>query len=341
MKAHRTILFASLAALSAFAVSAQAAITVDRATIKQGVITLQGTAEPGVVITLDGGVAKVTADKTGKFDFGELNYVPGSCIIKLTSPGQTSVLASVRHCDPITLKSKGEWKPATSYITDELVFYSGSTWRAKGKVPAQIHPSEMNGKYWELFAEGGAEGPRGATGAQGPAGPAGPQGVVGPPGPQGVAGTTGQQGIQGTQGVAGATGAPGAPGFFAGQVDMLDVIAIGTTVYTGNGVALTSSPLPVGIPSPVATTITGIRCYGSGIRNSNAASILISLFRNGQIVTHNGVPVGCGSAGTSVPSGYSTGPFSRPVAVGDLISVEIVNLDNATSGYFSWSLITQ
>lgn len=320
-----SLLVASVAAMSAISMPAEAAITVDKASIKQGVITLQGTADAGAVIKLDGGVAKATADSNGKFDFGKLDYVPTSCVVKLTSPGQTTVLASVKNCDPIALKSKGNWSPTESYITDELVFHDGSTWRAKTKVPAQIAPSEMSGKYWQLFAQAGAEGPRGSTGPQGPAGPQGFRGPAGPAGAQGPAGATGATGATGPVGSSGSTAA-----LFAGQINLTSA-PDNSYIFTGNGAA--SSVSGSGLTSEnygivVANTFSfsGVVCRHSGTR-------LVSL----TIYKDTSPIVTCTSSGGVVNFGSGAGQ----IGVGQVFTVSISTGSGVnTLGYLSWNLIS-
>ena len=185
--------------------AASAAITVTQASVGAGKLKLRGKANPGSILTLDGGVATVRTRSSGAFDFGNLSYVPGRCVVKLTSPGQPAVVVSIANCAPISLTSRGEWSAATAYVTDELVFYDGSTWRARQPVPSQIAPGPAGEAYWELFAT--ASGSPGDTGA----GP-GDGGAPGATGPQGETGATGPTGEAGPQGPAGATGASGPAG---------------------------------------------------------------------------------------------------------------------------------
>ncbi|WP_374331879.1 hypothetical protein, partial [Aestuariivirga sp.] len=112
--------------------SAYAAITVTKAvTTGSGKLSLKGTATPRSVIVLDGGIATAKTNAYGAFDFGSLGYIPERCVVRLESAGQATVLVNIASCAPISLRSRGDWDSSLSYITDELVFYSGSTWRAK------------------------------------------------------------------------------------------------------------------------------------------------------------------------------------------------------------------
>src|SRR6478736_1071726 len=106
--------------------SSVAAITVTQSTAGTGKLTLRGRADPGSTISLDGGVASVKARSSGTFDFGLLHYIPGRCVVRLTSPTQPSIVVNVANCAPIALKSRGEWSDVASYVTDELVFHDGS-----------------------------------------------------------------------------------------------------------------------------------------------------------------------------------------------------------------------
>ena len=190
----RTVLLATSVIAIADHSAAMAAITVSAASINNGLLTLSGKANSNSVITLDGGVAHTKATASGTFTFSPLNYVPNRCVVVLTSPGQATVLASVANCGPISLKSRGAWSSVQTYLTDELVFQDGSTWRAKVPVPMQVKPGLDTSSYWELFVTA-----QGGTGA-------GPTGAVGP---TGAAGATGAKGATGAAGATGATGASG------------------------------------------------------------------------------------------------------------------------------------
>jgi Collagen triple helix repeat (20 copies) len=95
----------------------------------------------------------------------------------------------------IGLHWMGPWNATTTYQTSDVVFYGGSSWRAKHN-NAGVTP-DLNDS-WELVASKGAAGPTGPagqTGAAGPMGPQGPAGPVGPAGPQGVPGPQGPPGV--------------------------------------------------------------------------------------------------------------------------------------------------
>ena len=262
--AIRSVL-AATTALSAEVILVEAAsadIFVTQASVGAGKLKLRGKANPGSLLTLDGGVAMVRTRSSGAFDFGYLSYVPGRCVVKLTSPGQPAVVVSIASCAPISLISRGEWSAATAYVTDELVFYDGSTWRARQPVPSQIAPGLAGEAYWELFATAsrspgdtgagpgdggapGATGPQGDTGATGPTGETGPQGPagatgasgltgeIGPIGPQGLQGEVGPQGPQGLTGATGDIG-PGGPQGLKGDTGDNGMAAM-AAAFSNNG----------------------------------------------------------------------------------------------------------
>ena len=262
--AIRSVL-AATTALSAEVILVEAAsadIFVTQASVGAGKLKLRGKANPGSLLTLDGGVATVRTRSSGAFDFGYLSYVPGRCVVKLTSPGQPAVVVSIASCAPISLISRGEWSAATAYVTDELVFYDGSTWRARQPVPSQIAPGLAGEAYWELFATAsrspgdtgagpgdggapGATGPQGDTGATGPTGETGPQGPagatgasgltgeIGPIGPQGLQGEVGPQGPQGLTGATGDIG-PGGPQGLKGDTGDNGMAAM-AAAFSNNG----------------------------------------------------------------------------------------------------------
>jgi collagen type I alpha len=140
----------------------------------------------------------------------------------------------------------GAWSPSTSYVVNNAVSASGSSFVCIAPVTGGPGPAS-DPTHWAVMTVGGIgptgpagpqgpqgppgadssvpgpQGPTGATGAQGPVGPAstvpgptgpqGPQGATGPQGPTGAASTVpGPQGPQGTTGATGAQGPQGNPG---------------------------------------------------------------------------------------------------------------------------------
>lgn len=122
---------------------------------------------------------------------------------------------------------KGTWSSATTYVSQDAVYYSGESFVAKLDVPTGT--ATTNTTYWQQIAQKGADGSDGTngsdgsignTGAVGATGPQGTTGSVGPQGDAGATGATGPQGTtgtQGTQGTAGSTGSAGAAGATGAQ----------------------------------------------------------------------------------------------------------------------------
>lgn len=321
--------FAFTTALSACLLigdAALAAIKVNKAKINEGKIVLQGVTEPNAVVTLDGGVAKATADSTGLFNFGSLFYVPASCMVQLTSPGQTTVYTKVGSCQTVSLEAVGAWKNAESYAPNDLVTYEGSTYRARIAVPSNVVPGADTSKYWEVFSARGAQGAQGPQGLRGPRGIAGVDGVAGATGPTGAIGSTGPTGPTGANG---STGPTGAAGLFAGQIDL--TAATAGYYYTGNGAAVSqqqNNPIiqtgsAYGIPAPAATSISQIRCRSSGLQDVFVA-IYVNSFSVGTC------PVASGSA---IVGSYN-------LSAGDVITAEVY-APTQNPGIISWSIGTQ
>jgi hypothetical protein len=181
--------------------SAEAAqLTVTDAKVEAGQLIVTGkTPQASQQIGLDG-LFTVTSDSSRVFSFQISTYVPSDCVVTLTAGASTNT-AVVAACGR-GVSPRGAWVSGSPYLTDDLVTFQGSTWRAMsdntGKRP-DTHPT-----IWEQFAARGAKGATGATG------PAGPQGATGPQGPQGETGLTGPQGPIGPQGPQGAPGVSGA-----------------------------------------------------------------------------------------------------------------------------------
>jgi hypothetical protein len=80
---------------------------------------------------------------------------------------------------------RGEWSALTSYSTDDVVEYGGSSYVAISS-SLNVPPTSGLGTDWELMAQAGADGADGAEGPQGDPGPEGPEGPEGPQGPAGA-----------------------------------------------------------------------------------------------------------------------------------------------------------
>ena len=184
--------------------SAAAQITsLTKVTIEGGNLVIEGkTRRAGQTVKLDNGVATTISDASRNFSF-ELVYLPTGCVVEL-KVGAVIKTAVVASCGPKGVNPQGAWSNQTNYLTDDLVTFRGSSWRAEsdnsGKKP------NANSAFWEQFA---ARGEKGAAGLQGTAGATGPQGPQGTTGSQGPKGNTGQQGPAGPNSVAdGSVGAP-------------------------------------------------------------------------------------------------------------------------------------
>ena len=184
-----------------------AGITVTKSEILNGRLYVSGTTlAAGQQVKLDNRFA-ATSNASKVFTFYIANYLPSDCIVDLVSGNATGV-AVVAYCGARGLSPRGAWVSNVSYLTDDIVTFQGSSWRAKrnnlNKSPA-TNPTD-----WERFVakgdpgQAGPAGPAGAAGAAGSAGatgPAGATGAAGPAGPQGPVGPTGPQGPQGPSGI--------------------------------------------------------------------------------------------------------------------------------------------
>ena len=103
---------------------------------------------------------------------------------------------------PAGLTWQGVYNAATTYATNDVVSYLGSSYFVHTGPVTGVTPTAA-GAEWALLA---------SQGAQGPAGPTGPTGLTGPAGATGATGATGPQGPQGIQGIAGANGTNGING---------------------------------------------------------------------------------------------------------------------------------
>jgi Collagen triple helix repeat (20 copies) len=189
---------------SASPVSAAVQITeLTKVAIETGNLVIEGkTRRAGQTVKLDTGIATTVSDADKNFRF-ELVYLPPGCVVELKVRTEIKT-AVVANCGPKGVNPKGAWGRTASYVTDDLVTFRGSSWRAisdnKRKRP------DANPTLWEQFAargQRGETGPRGIQGVKGDTGDQGPQGI------QGVKGDKGDQGIQGVQGPQGPEGPKG------------------------------------------------------------------------------------------------------------------------------------
>ena len=150
----------ALLALAGVAGSAHAAdITVTDAKVAAGRLIITGkTTAPSTWVRLDGQIGSqfnVKSDTEGAFAFA-IVYHPGDCIVdlqKLLSPTRLGAAtpALVADCGPAGVSPRGPWSSAATYVTNDLVTYQGSTWRARRE---SSHATPAAGPLWELFAAG-------------------------------------------------------------------------------------------------------------------------------------------------------------------------------------------
>lgn len=138
--------------------------------------------------------------------------------------GDTGARGQTGAVGPAGLVWRGVWSSTTDYVSEDAVFYDGSSWFASGDpVPGEA-PSDVAPNWYPLAV-------RGAVGAQGVRGPEGQQGIQGP---------QGGQGIQGPQGVKGDTGLQGATGDKGDRGELGDVLPATVTNPAPSSIALTS-----------------------------------------------------------------------------------------------------
>jgi Collagen triple helix repeat (20 copies) len=195
--------------LTAPATAAEHITSLTKVTIEAGKLVIFGeTRRARETVTLDDGVATAVSNQRGIFSF-EVEYLPANCLVELKVRNAIKP-AVVANCGPKGINPLGAWRPTTRYVTDDLVTFRGSSWRAKRK--SQRRRPDTFPALWEAFALRGIRGPAGSQGPQGATGAQGAQGATGPQGPIGTTGLQGPQGNPGPQGAAGATGAQGPAG---------------------------------------------------------------------------------------------------------------------------------
>ncbi|HVZ53239.1 MAG TPA: hypothetical protein VG986_14840 [Pseudolabrys sp.] len=205
----RTLVSAAILAASQSTILANGVVVTD-AKIDKGRLVVSGTANANARVTLDSKFS-AAASAAGSFSFNVV-YLPPDCTVDLTLNGAATPAAHavVANCGPRGVNPLGAWSATTDYLTDDLVTWLGSSWRATrkniNKTPS-AYPA-----FWEKFAAKGDDGAPGATGPQGPAGDAGPQGPTGAVGPKGDAGPAGAAGPKGATGAIGPQGPAGAQG---------------------------------------------------------------------------------------------------------------------------------
>ncbi len=183
---NRTSVVATLAFAAITTAASAADVTVTDARIAGGKLLIAGsTTAPNTWVRLDGQSGddfNVKSDVNGAFAFGVV-YHPGDCIVdvqKLVAPtilgAATSAL--VADCGPAGVTPRGAWTATTAYLTNDLVTYQGSTWRARRE---NVRSTPQQSGNWDLFAAAGAQAEPGSVDAAAdpsslrapPSGPAG------------------------------------------------------------------------------------------------------------------------------------------------------------------------
>ena len=181
-----------------------------------------------------------------------------------------------------TFNFKGPFSVSASYVLNDVVTYSGSSYIAITANGPGSQTPDVNTTAWSLLTQAGAAGPQGlqglagVTGPAGPAGPAGPTGAAGttgatgPQGPIGLPGPIGPQGLQGTQGPVGPQGPAGPSGTFGAGVNSR--AGNYTTVAGDNGklIVMNGAALTLTLPSPALSSPWYI-----GVQNLNASNLSI------------------------------------------------------------------
>ena len=172
-----------------------AGITITDAKVQGGRLIVIGQAPAALQqLKLDNRFA-TTSSASKAFAFSVPGYRPSDCVVEIKA-GASIASAVVADCPATGLSQRGAWAAGVAYLTNDLVTFLGSSWRAKanstGKRP------DTNVAAWEKFTskgDTGAAGPKGLTGATGATGPAGPKGSTGATGAKGATGAAGAAGI--------------------------------------------------------------------------------------------------------------------------------------------------
>lgn len=217
----RRLALAATGLLTAYTAAAGVAnaqdITAANPRIQNGRLVITGTTLAGnTLVRLDGkagaGFTVRSNNTTKAFTFSVV-YHPSDCIVTLQKVNPNNTLGTatnwvVGNCGQ-GFVPRGAWTAVASYLSNDVVTFGGSSWRAKR---ASLNKTPATGPDWELLASKGAVGPIGPRGLQGVAGVAGPAGPAGATGPTGATGPAGPAGPDGATGPAGPTGAAGPTG---------------------------------------------------------------------------------------------------------------------------------
>src|SRR5882724_11337950 len=140
----RTFLVASLAAATAVAGAANASpadITSANPRIENGKLVITGTTlTAGMKVRLDSQTAPTFNTTSGAapgkaFTFSFV-YLPSDCIVTLQKLTGVATLGAatnwvVGNCAATGVSPRGAWSDTLPYLTNDLVTYQGSSWRAK------------------------------------------------------------------------------------------------------------------------------------------------------------------------------------------------------------------
>ena len=153
--------------------------------------------------------------------------------------GATGPAGPIGPQGPAVIRLRGAWNSSASYAVNDLVLFSGGTWRAL-QANASNQPAIGN-PAWQVFAAKGdtgavgPTGPTGGTGATGPAGPTGPRGVAGPTGPLGPTGPQGDTGPAGPQAQKGDSANPVLSAVVASDGTLSRGVGAVSSRYLGSG----------------------------------------------------------------------------------------------------------
>ena len=164
---------------------------------------------------------------------------PGGPTGPAGATGATGPAGPIGPQGPAVIRLRGAWNSSASYAVNDLVLFSGGTWRAL-QANASNQPAIGN-PAWQVFAAKGdtgavgPTGPTGGTGATGPAGPTGPRGVAGPIGPLGPTGPQGDTGPAGPQGPEGDSANPVLSAVVASDGTLRRGVGAVSSRYLGSG----------------------------------------------------------------------------------------------------------
>ena len=190
----------------------------------------------------------------------------------------------------------------TTYATDDVVTYDGSTYVAIAANSGPNNPTpNTNASAWSVMAQEGATGAQGSTGSTGATGSQGATGAEGPDGPTGATGANGSPGSQGAagpigpQGPAGVAGANGSGFDFRNAFDASASYAI-DDVVTYNGSTYVAIAASAGPNNPTPNT------------NASAWSVM----------AQEGATGAAGTQGSDGPTGAAgaQGPTGAPGTAG-------------------------